>query len=391
MPILGMRGSGSFTVTGQRPQNWREGILRLYPNGMAPLTAIMAMLPSEPTDDAIFNWFERDLPDERIFINNAAGYSATDTVLAVDDGSGTGLARTVHRGSVILHESSEEVMWVTQDPTDVNNITVARGMGEVAAGALADDDALYVLTDSYEQGSSLPTAISYDPTPKQNYCQIARVPLSLTRTAMRTRLRTGDSYQTAKLEALELAAMHMEKALVFGQLKTSTVNGKLKMTTKGVKRWITTNVFTPASNQLTEVLWDGYLRDIFKYGSPEKVAFCGSTFLNVLNGLTKSKATMNIVPGEDSYGMKIAYYVTPFGVLYLIMHPLFSIHPLYTQDCLIVDVTKLRYRYIDDLQFLKHRQDPGDDGRSDEFLVEFGLEFHHEKAHGIVKGVQSYA
>ncbi len=52
--FLGMRGTGDWQ-TDQRPKNWREGILRLYPNGMAPLTAIMSMLGSEKTDDAEFN------------------------------------------------------------------------------------------------------------------------------------------------------------------------------------------------------------------------------------------------------------------------------------------------------------------------------------------------
>jgi len=48
--FLGMRGTGDW-VDGQRPKNWREQILYLYPNGMAPLTAILSMLNSEKTDD----------------------------------------------------------------------------------------------------------------------------------------------------------------------------------------------------------------------------------------------------------------------------------------------------------------------------------------------------
>ena len=45
--FLGMRGSGDFTVSGQRPKNWREMILYLYPNGDAPLTAILAKMASD--------------------------------------------------------------------------------------------------------------------------------------------------------------------------------------------------------------------------------------------------------------------------------------------------------------------------------------------------------
>ena len=50
MAFLGIRGTGSW-VTDQRPKNWRESILFLYPNGMAPLTALTAKMPSQKVDD----------------------------------------------------------------------------------------------------------------------------------------------------------------------------------------------------------------------------------------------------------------------------------------------------------------------------------------------------
>jgi len=48
--FLGMRGDGDW-VADQRPLNWRQQILYLYPNGMAPLTAILSMMDSESVDD----------------------------------------------------------------------------------------------------------------------------------------------------------------------------------------------------------------------------------------------------------------------------------------------------------------------------------------------------
>jgi hypothetical protein len=48
--FLGMRGNGDW-VTDQRPKNWRETMLFLYPNGSMPLTAIMSKMKSEKTDD----------------------------------------------------------------------------------------------------------------------------------------------------------------------------------------------------------------------------------------------------------------------------------------------------------------------------------------------------
>ena len=51
--FLGMRGTGDW-ATNQRPENWRETILYLYPNGAAPLTAILSMMGDEKTDDPVF-------------------------------------------------------------------------------------------------------------------------------------------------------------------------------------------------------------------------------------------------------------------------------------------------------------------------------------------------
>lgn len=52
--VLGLRGTGDFS-TDERPKNWRETLLYLFPNGDAPLTALLAKMKSEATDDPEFN------------------------------------------------------------------------------------------------------------------------------------------------------------------------------------------------------------------------------------------------------------------------------------------------------------------------------------------------
>jgi len=39
MAIQGLRGSGNFAAD-ERPKNWREAVLHLFPNGNVPLTAL---------------------------------------------------------------------------------------------------------------------------------------------------------------------------------------------------------------------------------------------------------------------------------------------------------------------------------------------------------------
>jgi len=62
MAHLGMRGTGDW-VANQRPESWRQQILYLYPNGMAPLTAILSMMGSQKVSDPHFHWWTETVGD----------------------------------------------------------------------------------------------------------------------------------------------------------------------------------------------------------------------------------------------------------------------------------------------------------------------------------------
>jgi len=72
MAFLGLRGTGNW-ADGQRPKDWRESILRLMPNGDAPLTAITAKLGKEIATDAEFNWWEDELPSQAANLDDGGG------------------------------------------------------------------------------------------------------------------------------------------------------------------------------------------------------------------------------------------------------------------------------------------------------------------------------
>ena len=62
--FLRMRASDSHADATFRPKNWREKILRLYPNGSVSLTALTALMKSSSTDDPEFYWFDKALPTQ---------------------------------------------------------------------------------------------------------------------------------------------------------------------------------------------------------------------------------------------------------------------------------------------------------------------------------------
>ena len=111
MATLGMRGTGSF-ADDHRPENYREKYLMLEPNGSAPLTAILSMLPSEGTDDPEFHNFRKDLPEFRFTHSGTATNSGTTlTASSATDAS------FIRIGMLMRNFRTGEVVKVTAKPT----------------------------------------------------------------------------------------------------------------------------------------------------------------------------------------------------------------------------------------------------------------------------------
>lgn len=386
--FLGVRGTGNFTDS-ERPRNWREKILLLFPNGEAPLTAILSMLKAQPTDDPEYNWWEKRLPVQRMVQSGGANDSTT-TINVVAN------AKDAVSGTILYNENTGEHLKVDQDPTTDTAIHVIRGFGTTMALAMTDQDGLTIIGSSYSQGAGVPTSRAYSPTRPFNYTQIFRTSLSMTRTARKTRLRWDNTgpYREARREALSLHSVDMEKGFLWGErFATIGSNGKPEYTTGGILTFLTSNNGNLSGNKfqinglLDEDTLDQLMEDIFRFGSNEKLALCGSTFLRAITTLGKRNGTLNVVPTDRTYGMKVVEYITAFGTLMLKNHPLMSQHPVWRQDAVVLDVNNLIYRYIDDTMYIPNRQDNGDDLSLDEYLTECGLEVHFEETHGYVKGV----
>jgi hypothetical protein len=400
-PFQGLRGSRSYSVDAI-PKNWREGILRLYPNGGisgAVLTAFSAVLDSEVTSDPEYSWWERPLPIREAFA--AAGTNVATTLTISLAAAGVGDPGKLFRKGYILQSSgvggTGEKMLVTADQTVGTSVVVQRGFGETAAAAIPADSTLRVIGNANEEGGGVATPISVDPTKQFNYTQIFRTPLHITRTAKKTRLRTEESIVQAQIEALENQAQDMEYAFLFGErLETTGPGGQPMRTTRGLLPWIQTlapgNVTTVgAPGTMTEKQLLTALEPIYRQGSGEKLWLCGSTALMALTAIAKIGSVVNLEAGDSVYGLRLIHFVTALGDGYLRMHPLFNLYTDWRSMVLIIDLPNVKYRYIDDLMYLEHRQNPGDDALKNEFLAECGLELHHASTHGAIKNLLSAA
>lgn len=418
MAIQGLRNTTSFdTPGGRRPQNYREAILMLYPNGggieKAPLTALTAVMRSEATDDPVFHWFTKSLQDRRLKLAAAlSGVSVAGTVENITVDSTYNGAFSVKEGDLIMAEQTNEIMYVNLTPSASTTINVIRGFDMQAGAALAAvayngagiNPFLVVIGSAFEEGSAAPDPISFDPAEIFNQCQIFRGTYGLTNTAANTRTRLGSEEAELKREALENFGIDMERGFFFGKKTTTIRNGQPLRTTNGVLSFIPqANRFTPAGGDLTFEQFEAWSLDIFRYGSTEKMAFCGSTFLNAVSQMVRKngQGQFNLSDEIKEYGIGgIRRLRTPTGTLVLKAHPLFSQMAGGTNAgtgftsmdnaAVILDMRSLRYRYLKnrDVKFQDNLQLPGVDAKLAGWIGECGLEVHHPYTHSIITGVK---
>jgi hypothetical protein len=281
-----------------------------------------------------------------------------------------------------------------------------------ASHDLSDCDTALIIGNINPEGGVMPNAVSYDPVKMYNYTQIFRTPLSITRTAMKTRLRTGDAYKEMKREALELHGIEMEKAFLLGIGTENTGdNGQKERTTEGLITNLRINNATGVDDYTlnttyTGKAWlddgggedwlDAVFMNLFLYGRQEKLAMCGNGALLGLNKLAKAGAHMTLTPTTTSYGIKVTEWVTPYGTIYLKTHPLFNYEVTLRYSMLLLEPENLVYRFIDDTQFYGEGEakqaGPGTnagrkDSKDEEFLTECGLEYHHPYTAAFLNGV----
>ena len=426
MSFLGMRGTGDW-VTDQRPKSWREQILYMEPNGMAPLTALTAKLSSEKITDPEHYWWEYQVgsvtgPVTGVFtlpdfsVAYVAGAVAGDTLYLRVAASLATLMRRGHQ--VLMRDNSDLAVFITGKVTQV---TVNGNQSVIGVRLLVNDntvppfahdlsncDNLLVLGSINPEGGEMPDAILWDPTKIYNKTQILRTSLSLTRTARLTRLRTGDEYQKQKKECLMQHSMELEQAFLFSQIsEVIGANGKPERTMQGLIPFIGVyapqNIFDYTQDPLFagqpwlqggEQWLDNCLEVISRFGSTERFAFAGSGALLGINRLVKSAGQFQFTPSTKAYGIKVTDWVMPQVTLSVKTHPLFS-HDLANRNMMVIFEPKnLKYLYITDTTFYadSEKSHPGRgggrlDATDEEYLTECTLEFKFPQTCGLMAGI----
>lgn len=415
-PFLGMRGTSDFT-TDQRPEHWRGMIMRLFPNGRAPLTALTTMMGQSKATDAHFHWFQKNLPSQNADLVNSGVYTTAALSTAYTSGGSDG--DTVYAKIAAADLPNFRVgHWVMlRKATDVRGDTRAevtdKGSNYLElllledANATIDLDVATIVSvkgNVNAEGSNRPDAIVYKPQERENFTEIFRNALDITRTAKETELRTGDPYQEDKRDALELHGVELEKGLLWGKKKLTTgSNGKPKRYTDGlitvIRSLVTANVsdfrfdsdFSGKTWQESGKAWiDTMMEVIFRYGDREKFALVGSVTLQAISDLAMLYGDVNITVETTEFGMQILRWKSASGTLVMKDHPLFVDTDADRRSMVIFEPRHLEYKYITDTKFIadtaKGGGDIGKDATAEEYLTECGLQYDFVEGFGYLTG-----
>jgi hypothetical protein len=382
--FAGLRGTGDWAAD-ERPKNFRETILWRQPNGQAPITGLLSKMSEEKVDDPEFSWWEEELTAVRLTLNGAMP-TVTTTVVVV-----TANALMLVPGDVLLCENAAadlaaspfEIVRVNGVASDVT-FDVIRAQAGTSGAAMINGAGLTRIGTVFGEGTTSPNVSHRNPTKLTNFCQIFKTAYEITRTASKTKTRTGDPIKNDKKRKMFDHSVNMEFAFLFSkpfELPTGGSNGKPLRFTGGLRHFITTNrtVFTTTP---TETTFLSAIQPVFDFdggGGSERIAFCGNNALTSLNKLAKAGMQVRTDEVVRLYGMDLQRWILPQGTILLRSHPLLNTHARYQSSMFVIDPTAMKYRYIDDTTFQDNIQPNDQDAKKGQWLGECGLEFRHER------------
>lgn len=434
--ILGLLNSEATGL--DRLTNFRRTVFYNYPNGSAPLVALMSMMKEESTNDPLFQIYEKRLAEQKsttatliangpfsldgttnatvagfnLLINAVLYVTVADTsafrvghilqISAVPNGAAS--ATMILRMAVTALVSATQVKCrVLEAYTSISNDTDANALEVLVVGNVASEG---------QVGAGLAPWLA--PTPIQNYTQILRTPFQFTGTVLKAGLKfdkTGP-YKDKSKDATIQHAREMEFNFLFGikTLYTDATTGLPTRTTGGIlwylRQWEAGTAYgntaaTVNSDDNKRIIdlsgvgsamslnqYEDYLERVFRVTSnqaQEKIVLCGSGFLKSVNKMYRgaSGVLYDNTPVKDEWGWDVTSHRTPQGTIHYKTHPLFSQNPTLRNNALFLDVWNILYRYLDgrDTTLLKNRQPNNADYREDEWLTECGMELRFPESH----------
>jgi hypothetical protein len=359
----------------------QEELFQYDPPGSPGMTILTKRAQVVPAQSTKVEWLE-DEPVPYWFQSQASSTASGATSLVI-----TASADAILPGALLKVVSTNEVLRVTAVNSSTNTLTVTRGYIGTAA-TIPASSWIINLSVAEMEGDVSPTALATVKVAKYNYTSIVKTPVHLSNTNLAVKHYTGDERALQRRKAAEAHSRRWEEIMLHGRAKldTSTASKAIRFS-GGLDETIATNVLA-AGGTLTESSFNDFVGDCFRYsvkaGRSSKLLFASREVIATINSWGLNKLQLN-TPASTTYGMSVSTYVSGFGDLQVISHPL--LENGYAGTAYIIDPDGITYRPLRRTQLHTDIQNPSEDGVKDEIRTEASFQFALEKSHGKITGV----
>lgn len=392
--------TGIFNTT-QNPaelnaRSFADTILRLFPNGSAPLYALSAKAGKKKAKSSTHGYFSKTMT----FVTTTSTAGDTDVATSLTVGSTVGMMPNMVLTNLRTRENYRIVAI-----TSATVVVVVRAFGRVAAAALNAADKIIQVGTAFMEGSNRPGSRQLATVYVGNYTQIFRNAWGLTDTARASMAEIGYSNVAESRKDCSLFhSVDMESAVLFGQAKMDTTGEQPVHSTQGVidaiYQYAPANI-NPASSTTNYAQLVALVEEPFNFSTDignngERIGFCDRLAMKVLTDVGRKSGQIQIMQSETSFGMKFTSFKFYQGTINLIQHPLMNGLDPTGGNLLIVDMAAVKLAFMEGRDAIPEEYGPnkaqvelGTDGVGGSLTSEFAVELINPFACGYVTGLTS--
>lgn len=386
-------------------KSFMGSLITTRPTGTAPLFAMMAAMKEATAINRKHSYFTREWLFPKVTTHGVDIAAITTAITVVDN-------TQLIPGMILLVDSTgEEILVLTIVAGGTTGITAVRGFGRTAAAVIPASTTMYEIGNAYEESSTRPQALNIIPTEIENYTQIFRNSFAISGTAAQIGNILGEgNVSSNKADAAALHAEAIERAMIFGSLKSSALNGMPIRKMDGIISQVAVNAaanITTAGATTTYAQLETALEKMFDIGidgqaNYDRVLFVGATARKVINGIGRIAYGANYMTDvkTNAFGLRFMDFVTARGTFHMVEHPMLNANPVWAKMALCVNLDAIKPAYLTGRKTVvgyfnqkgeEMSDDNGIDATGGSFLTELTLENVAPMTCGVVKNLTAAA
>lgn len=336
MPVTTLFNTSNLSPSNLPKQSFASTIARYQPNGQSPMFALSSMFKSETAINTQHGYFAKSMIFPTVQLNGAIADGAA-TAFTVDDTSVSG--RTPLIPGMVLRAASTLENILVVSVTSSTAFVGKRGVGSVAAAAIADNTVLYMVGTAYEEASNRPSPYSIDTVAISNYTQIFRNAWAVSGSAAAVQVIAGEKVEAEnKMDCMSFHSRDIEFMALWGQKANTThpTNGKPLRFSEGIygnlhSSSLTSNIVTLGAStnftQLENALDVCFNTALVGQAPGERALFVGGVALRVINNigrLNSAGSGWQVTSGSTEFGLQFESFKCARGTFHMIEHPLLN-------------------------------------------------------------------